>query len=277
MTRAINNEINTNTAERSTTDLVVEGMICGYRERNVLKKIDFRAQPGELFVILGANGAGKSTLLHAIAGQIPIRAGSVSYGGANLTQLKASARAKTLSLMPQFESKEVSLSVQEIVLLGRSPHRGWFRSWSDDDKQIVEESLRLVGLHELRERPISSLSGGEWRRMMLARALAQQCPVMLLDEPTEGLDLRFQYECLEHVRRVARERKIIAIVTLHDLNQAATFADRVGLVADGQMIANGPPTEVLTTDLISATYGLHVQILQHPQLPLPLIVPEVSR
>lgn len=112
---------------------------------------------------------------------------------------------------------------------------------------------------------------------MLARALAQQCPVMLLDEPTEGLDLRFQYECLEHVRRVARERKIIAIVTLHDLNQAATFADRVGLVADGQMIANGPPTEVLTTDLISATYGLHVQILQHPQLPLPLIVPEVSR
>lgn len=257
----------------STASLFVSQLRCAYRSHLVLDDVSFTATPGNLLVLLGGNGAGKSTLLNALAGLIPVRKGDVTLGSESLLRLSVRERAKLLSLMPQFESKEVMLSVHQVVSLGRSPHQGWMRRMNAEDEAIIQQALDAVGLLTLADRAVWSLSGGEWRRMMLARALVQRAKVMLLDEPTEGLDLRYQHECLEQVRRIVKQEDVIAIVTLHDLNQAAMYADHIGILANNRLVAFGEPHEVLTRELIEKTYGVDVDIMTHPRTGKPFVLP----
>jgi iron complex transport system ATP-binding protein len=237
-----------------------------YQECPILRSLSLDCSTNELIVILGANGSGKTTLLKAIAKQLIPKKGQILFEGQSMEQWNRLSVAKLISLMPQFESRETALRVIDVVRLGRIPHRGWLMPLTDQDHQHVERSLRATGIWEKREHLIPTLSGGEWRRMILARALTQDAKVLLLDEPTAGLDLRYQYECLSYVQRSVHERGLLSIVTLHDLNQAAIFADRIVILADQSILAAGTPREVLTS-------AINVQVIESEQTKRPFVIP----
>ncbi len=244
-----------------------------YASGPVLERVSLQACSGELLVLLGANGAGKSTLLHLIARQLIPKSGSVSIDEVNIEMMGRRELARLIAMMPQHEDRHSQLRVIDIVSLGRTPHCGWWRPMSGDDHEIVRESLEVTGLAGLRERLVHELSGGEWRRMILARSLAQRAPILLLDEPTAGLDLKFQIEVLSRVRAMIRKRQLIGIVTLHDLNHAAVYGDRVAILSDRQLIAVGTPAEVLNPELVERAFGLPVSVLTHPIHGTPFILP----
>jgi iron complex transport system ATP-binding protein len=254
------------------TDLTFE-----YASGPVLEQVSLEVKAGELLVLLGANGAGKSTLLHLIAGQIAPQSGVIEINGARVSSLSRRELAQQVSLMPQLEDRQSQLRVIDVVSLGRTPHCGWWRPMTRVDHEVVDESLRVTGLISLSERQIDELSGGEWRRMILARSLAQQAPILLLDEPTAGLDLKYQLDVLSRVRTMVKQRNLIGIVTLHDLNQASVFGDRIALLSQRTLIAMGTPMEVLRPELIESAFGLPVDVLTHPVHGTPFIVPRYER
>ena len=165
------------------------------------------------------------------------------------------------------------LTVLDVVSLGRMPHSGWWAPLSNTDISRVEAAIAATGLESLRERSILELSGGEWRRMILARAIAQDASVLILDEPIAGLDLKYQYEVLDQVRHLTKQNQLVTIVTLHDLNMAAMFADRVAILHDGKLLAIGKAEEVLTCDVIRQAFGVDVSVVKHPSLGTPLVIP----
>jgi iron complex transport system ATP-binding protein len=199
--------------------------------------------------------------------------GTVLLHERDIWQLPTGEIARRVALMPQTESRDWPLTVAESVLLGRAPHRGWLLPYTSDDRRIVETALQSTGLCELRDRPITELSGGEWRRMVLARALAQEARVLLLDEPTAGLDLKYQVEVLKLIRELATGQQLIAILTLHDLNHASLYGDRLAVISGHSLVALGTPEAVLTVECISRTFGVPVVVTKHPVYGTPLVVP----
>lgn len=259
------------------THLNIESLTFSYPDREVFKDVSLEFKPGELIVLLGANGSGKTSLLKCIARQLKPSHGKVFLDSNNLSALDRLSLAKHVALMPQFEQRDAPMLVQDIVALGRSPHLGWLTPLGRSDWAIVEQAMRMTGTWELRDRNVQELSGGEWRRMILARSIAQDASVLLLDEPTAGLDLRYQYECLERVRNIVNEKKLIGVVTMHDLNQAALFADRIALLACHQVLGFGAASEVLSESMIECAFGVKVSVLKHPTRDIPLIVPIAAK
>jgi iron complex transport system ATP-binding protein len=255
------------------SDLRVNDLTCGYGSRRVLEQVSLAAQAGEVLALLGPNGAGKTTLIRALSRLLRPEAGEVTLFGDDLWSQPASAAAKRIALAPQSESRDWPLTIAEAVRLGRAAHRGWLMPFNRDDEAAVDRALAQTGLADLRERPIDELSGGEWRRAVLARALAQETSVLLLDEPTGGLDLKYQIEILSLVRHLAVREKLIVVLTLHDLNVAALFADRVALLCDRRLEAIGSPVEVITAERIGRVYGIAVDVVPHPVYGLPLVAP----
>lgn len=246
---------------------------CGYGSRRVLDSLSLAAQAGQVLVLMGPNGAGKTTLLRTLARLLRPDHGQVLLHERDVWKLTAHQVARDVALMPQSERRDWPLSVEECVRLGRAPHRGWLLPYSPTDLQVVQAALEAAELVPLRTRPVTELSGGEWRRMILARALAQQARVLLLDEPTAGLDLKFQVEMLRLVRRMALDKQLVVVVTLHDLNQAALYGDRLALLHEHQLVAIGTPAEVLSAERISRVYGVDVTVMQHPVYGTPMVVP----
>lgn len=246
---------------------------CGYDQRTVLQSLSLSAHAGEVLVLLGPNGAGKTTLLRALSRFIRPTAGTVLLDDQDLWGLKADKVAQQVALMPQSERRDWPLTVDESIQLGRAPHRGWYAPFNAEDREIVENALASTGLLELRHRPITELSGGEWRRMIFARALAQQASVLLLDEPTAGLDLKYQHEVLRLACDLAKTQNMTVVVTLHDLNHATLYGSRLALIADHAIVAVGSATDVMTVELIYRVYGVHVTIVPHPIYGSPMIVP----
>lgn len=248
-------------------------LTCGYGRRRVLEELSLAVCPGEVLVLLGPNGAGKTTLLRALARLLPPEGGQVLLGDRDVWSLSARSLARDVALMPQSERREWPLSIEECVQLGRAPHRGWVLPYSQEDRRIVEAALESAGLSEMRTRSVTELSGGEWRRMILARALAQQAQVLLLDEPTTGLDLKYQVDVLRLVRNMAAENQLVVVLTLHDLNLAALYGDRLALLADHALVALGPPEEVLSAERVTQVYGVPVTVMRHPVYQTPMVVP----
>lgn len=246
---------------------------CGYGDQRVLESLSLALRAGEVLALLGPNGAGKTTLLRALARLLRPTQGSVLLHEREIWSQPAGEVARQLALMPQSERRDWPLTVEEAVWLGRAPHRGWLLPFRQDDATMVERALQNTGLCELRQRPITELSGGEWRRVILARALAQQAQVLLLDEPTSGLDLKFQVDVLEHIRRLATGEKLTVVLTLHDLNLAAIYCDRIALLSGRSLAACGSPSDVLTAELIGQAFGVPVTVTQHPVYHTPLVVP----
>lgn len=251
----------------------MEHVSCGYAEREVLKQVSLGIHAGTVLVLLGPNGSGKTTLLRSLFNLIALKEGKILVEGLAVDQLSRKQVAQRLALSPQMEEPHWPMTIEETVQLGRSSHRGWVQPFQADDADYVDTALRQTGLVELRQRKITEISGGEWRRTLIARALAQQTKVLCLDEPTTGLDLKYQVEILTLIRELAHERDLTVILTLHDLNLASSFADQIVLLNQGRIEAAGTGQEVLTEDRISAVYQTTVKVLPHPEYQTPFVIP----
>ena len=246
-------------------------LTCGYRQRDVLQGMTLTAHRGELLVVLGPNGSGKTTLLRSLARLIRPRQGQVLLNGKDLWSCRPAEAARAIAFLPQVLSPDWPFQVREFVALGRAPHRGWWLPLTTTDWRVIDAALDQLGLLSFRHRPIAELSGGEWQRVRLARALAQQPRALLLDEPTAFLDPRFQFEVLTTVRDLADVRGLAVVLTLHDLNLVGPWADRVALLAAGSLQALDTPSRVLTPESLQAAYGIHLAVAPHPITAAPAI------
>lgn len=254
--------------------LRIEGLSVFYGQRRVLQAVSLVVQSGQVLALIGPNGAGKSTLVRTVSGVIPPQSGRVRANGDDLLALPAMRRARYLAVVPQAVSMPPAFTVWETVLLGRTPYLNFLGQISEKDEQIARLALQKVDALDLAERRVGELSGGEQQRVLLARALAQSTPILLLDEPTVHLDLQHQVSLMETVCSLAHNDHLAVLVALHDLNLAARYADQVALMVSGEIKAAGTPRQVLTRELISAAYHLPVRVVPHPFTDVPLVLPD---
>src|SRR5688500_15834147 len=252
--------------------LKIQNLSVHYGSRRILHDVSLDVQSGEVLALIGPNGAGKTTLIRAVSGVIPYT-GRVRTNGDDFASLSTIQRARYIATVPQAVSLPPAFTVWETVLLGRTPHMNFLGQPSQKDEEIARQSLGRVSALPLADRRVGELSGGEQQRVLLARALCQSTPILLLDEPTAHLDLQYQVNLLELVHQLAHKDKLAVLVALHDLNLAAHYADRVALMVAGKIKAIGTPKEVLKADLIQEAYCLPVQVTKHPFLDIPLVLP----
>lgn len=238
----------------------------------VLNGISLTLQSGELVALIGPNGAGKTTLLHILSGILIPQSGRVWVDGKELGGFSRKEIAQRIAVVPQSLEVPYAFSVQEMVLLGRTPYLRPWRGVTLNDSQIVEEAMSWVGVGDLASRPFNDLSGGERQQVILAMALAQEPEVLLLDEPTVHLDIAHQLAILELVRRLNQEKRMTVLAAIHDLNLAALYFPRLLLMDRGRLVADGPPKVVLNKDRIASVFGTEVDIQKHPATDAPQIM-----
>ena len=231
-------------AEISESRLAGEDMVVAYGDHTVLSGIDFKVLEGELTVILGPNACGKSTLLKALARVNPLKGGKVFLDGLPLSKMKSRFIAQILAMLPQTPEAPTGLTVADVVARGRYPHQSLLRSWSEKDEAACVEAMEAANVLELSERPIEALSGGQRQRVWIAMTLAQQTPLILLDEPTTYLDITHQIEVLNLTKKLHSEGHTVAVV-LHDLNLAFRYATHAVLMKEGRIIAQGESYRML--------------------------------
>jgi iron complex transport system ATP-binding protein len=250
----------------------VQGVTISFPTVTALHQVTFEVAKGEIVVILGPNGAGKTTLLRAIARALPPQQGAILLDGKAISAMPVRQLMRKLSVVPQNPELSFALTVWDIVAMGRIPHASPLSPLSPRDRDAIRKAMEATDIWDLRDRLFTELSGGEQRRVLLAKALAQEPKLLLLDEPTANLDLRYQMEVVELLRRLNRDLGLTAIVVLHDLNLATMLGQRFLLLCQGRLIAMGSAEEVLTQRHIQQTYGVPVLTLRHPLTGKPLIV-----
>lgn len=244
----------------------------GYRQdTQVLRGVDLSVRPGTLTMILGPNGSGKTTLLRCLLGAIEPAGGEVLLDGRQLARHSPRELARLLAYVPQFPQAAFAYSVQEIVLLGRFAHSGVLGLAGKHDLAVVRQAMIMTQTLDLAGRTLEELSGGEAQRVMIARALAQQPSVMLLDEPTSHLDIRSQLVIHQMMVRLAHEWEMAVVCVSHDINMAARFADELVLMRSGEVAAQGAPADVVTRDTIQRVYDVTVELLSVPGQQVPLV------
>lgn len=251
------------------TEITVEGLTASLGRKLVLKDVGFSAKSGEVIGVLGPNGAGKSTLLKSIL-KLARSTGSVRVDNRSIHDYSAQEFARAIAYLPQDRDVAWPMSVASVVELGRLPYRTAMSLPTEQDAEAVQRAMEAVDVVGLEGRRISELSGGERARVLMARALAQSAPVLLADEPTSGLDPAHQISLLSLFRKLAGEGLLI-ILTLHELHFAARWCDRIILLEEGRLVADGPPSEVLSEARINSVYGCDVRIIEDSSGPI--IVP----
>lgn len=254
--------------------LRIQNLSAAYGSRQVLQDVSLDVAAGEVLAVIGPNGAGKSTLVRAVSGVLPMQSGQVMVGERPLHTLSIAERARCLAVVPQARQLPGAFTVCETILLGRTPYLGWLGKSSRQDQERVEWALERTHLAGLAARKVGELSGGEQQRVLLARALVQAAPVLMLDEPTTHLDLRHQSGLLNLLRELAAEKNLAVLIVLHDLNLASLYADRVALLVDGRIQASGAPTEVLTSGNLTAVFDIPIEVIAHPAYGTPLVLPD---
>jgi iron complex transport system ATP-binding protein len=244
----------------------VVGLSASYGRTRVLESVRLTVEPGGWLAIIGPNGSGKSTLLRSILGFHP-HEGLVRLDGVPTTGMHRRDRARCLAYAPQTPVLPDGVTTRDYVTLGRTPHRPLLSAPRGVDRQIVADVMDRLGLGPLAERPLTTLSGGEQQRAVLARSLAQQPRVLLLDEPTASLDLGHAQQVLDLVDRLRKQDGLTVLSTLHDLTLAGQYADRLALLSDGRVVAEGTPTDVLTPAALSTHYGARAEVLAGPNGP----------
>lgn len=229
-------------------------------DRDVISQVTISADRGEAIALLGPNGTGKSTLLKCMAGLLSPSYGSVHLDGMDITGMARSAVAKRIGFVPQSQSSPFPYLVHEVVLMGRASHLGLFQNPGTDDMQRSDEALRMVGIPHLASRPCTNLSGGEWQLVLIARAIAQQPDILLLDEPTSHLDIGNQMKVLRVIDRLKREGLCIIVAT-HFPDHAFMTADRVVILKDQMVITDGSPDQEITNSLMEEVYGVPVAVV----------------
>lgn len=249
------------------------GVTACYGRKAVLEGLNLGLPPHRITALCGPNGCGKSTLLRVLCGLQPLVAGEVLLNGAALGGFERRAVARQVAFLPQQPVIPEGLTVREVVSLGRFPHRSRLGGLGSEDRSAVDRALERADVVAFAGRRIEDLSGGERQRVWLALTLAQEARILLLDEPTTFLDPQHQIGMLGRIRTLAEELGLTVVWVLHDLNQAAAYSDRLVLMRDGGVIAQGTPGQVLTETLIRRVFGLDALILSHPETGKPLCVP----
>ncbi len=255
------------------TVLQIEGLTAGYGAEAVIEGMDLALPRGKITAIIGANACGKSTLLRAMSRLLRPEAGQVLLDGAPVHAMPPRTLARRLGLLPQSPIAPEGITVLDLVSRGRHPHQGLFGRWTTQDEAAVAEALEMTGTADLAERLVEDLSGGQRQRVWIAMALAQQTDVLLLDEPTTYLDINHQVEVLDLLTDLNRARGTTVVMVLHDLNLAARYADMLVAMAGGQVVAAGPPAEILTEPMLAKVFGLTARVLPDPVTGTPMMVP----
>jgi iron complex transport system ATP-binding protein len=253
--------------------LRAEGLYVGYGDRLVLRGLSLSIQRGQVTALVGPNGSGKSTLLKTLARLLRPLAGAVVLNGQAITRLSTAAVARELAVLPQGPGAPATLTVRELVEQGRFPHVGALRMLRKQDHAAIGEALALTDMEAFAHRPLATLSGGERQRAWIALTLAQATPILLLDEPTTFLDLGHQLEVMELIQRLNVERGLTIVVVLHDLNQAARYANRLVVLNRGAIVRDGPPAKVLTAQLLAEVFGVAANIVVDPASGAPVCLP----
>jgi iron complex transport system ATP-binding protein len=236
----------------------------GYNGQPVLGDISLEIQPGQMVALLGANGAGKSTLLRLMNRTLKPWQGRVELNGQDLQQLSPRQTARQIALVEQASKLVWPYTVLQTLKLGRFPHQGWLAPYSEHDLEIVQHVLQQIGLRELQHRPLNKLSGGERQRALVARALVQQPQILLLDEPSANLDIHQQLKLLNFVRSLAAEQKLAVVLAIHDLALAARYCQRLVVLHQGRIYADGPTETVLEPALLQEVFGVQAQLYRDP-------------
>ncbi|WP_217178825.1 ABC transporter ATP-binding protein [Streptomyces sp. AC495_CC817] len=247
------------------------GLVVAYDGRVVVDGVDLALPEGSFTVILGPNASGKSTVLRALARVLKPEAGQVLFDGRALGEYGSKELARRMGLLPQDAIAPEGMRVADLVSRGRYPHHTALQRWTAADEEATAEALRATGTADLAERFVDQLSGGQRQRVWVALLLAQQTPVMLLDEPTAFLDIAHQYELLDLLHTLNGQGKTVVAV-LHDLNQAARYADNLVLMKEGRVIATGTPAELITAERVSEVFGLDAVVTPDPVTGTPMVV-----
>ncbi len=263
-------QADTHTGQRG---LVVEKLRAGYQKNIIIDDINLHLPAGKMTILAGPNGSGKSTLLNTIARMITPMAGQVVIDGKAVHQQPTRQLARQLGILPQTPLLPEGLTVTELVSRGRYPWQGFLRQWSEADEQAVQQALRLTGTEDLAEMPIDKLSGGQRQRCWIAMTLAQQTPVILLDEPTTFLDLRYQVEILELLRELTLHHNRTVIMVLHDLNFAVNYADTLVFLKKGRLCAVTDRPQQCSAELIRSVFDLDVHMSVNPHTGKPFFMP----
>jgi iron complex transport system ATP-binding protein len=244
-----------------------------FGDRTALHDVDLSVRPGEFVALAGPNGSGKTTLLRALLGFVPVEKGTVELFGTPVERLSVRERARRVAWVPQEESPRDNVPILDYVLYGRYAHLGPLDGETEKDRRLALRILAEVGLADRAMDGVLSISGGERQRAILARTLAQETPVLLLDEPTSNLDIGHQLDLLERVRRLSRERGVTILAALHDLNLAARFADRIVVLSRGRRYADGSPAAVLSEELLGRVWGVVADLRRDPRTGAPYLLP----
>ncbi|WP_310726019.1 ABC transporter ATP-binding protein [Streptomyces sp. N2A] len=241
-------------------NLAIEDLHVGYAGHNVVAGVHLMAASGEIAGLVGPNGSGKSTVLGTVYRHLRPTAGRVLLAGTDLRTLTPGRAARQVAALPQERGSDFELTVREVVMMGRTPYKRAFAGDDGEDRERVAHALAAVGLAGQEARRFSALSGGERQRALLARAFAQDPKVLVLDEPTNHLDIRHQVELLT----LLRDRRRTTLISLHDLNAAASLCDRLHVLHGGRVVASGTPRAVLTPELLAEVFGVRAAVTEHP-------------
>ncbi len=257
--------------------LTAQNVTLGYEQRVIAENLSVEIPDHSFTVIVGPNACGKSTLLRALSRMLKPSAGQVLLDGQAIGSMPAKKVAKTLGLLPQSSIAPDGITVADLVSRGRYPHQGLLRQWSQEDERIVLESMASTGVAELADRSVDELSGGQRQRVWIAMALAQQTPLLLLDEPTTYLDIQHQIDVLDLCAELHETQGRTLVAVLHDLNHAARYATHLIAMRGGTVVAEGPPAEVVTAELVEEVFGLRCQIIEDPETGTPLVIPAARK
>lgn len=244
-----------------------------YGERTISRDLIFKVPDGLFTVIVGPNACGKSTLLRALARIIRPDNGHVVLDGKQIERIPAREVARTLGLLPQSSVAPDGITVADLVARGRYPHQSFLQRWSQADEDAVTWAMKTARVEELASRAVDELSGGQRQRVWIAMVLAQETPLLLLDEPTTFLDIAHQIELLNLLRDLNRRQGNTVVAVLHDLNQACRYADHIVAMRDGRIITEGDPRSVMTADLVQTVFGLAAVVIDDPVTGDPMVVP----
>jgi ABC-type cobalamin/Fe3+-siderophores transport system ATPase subunit len=254
--------------------LSIKSVTVRYGNNEVLQNVSLNVNSGEVVGLIGPNGAGKSTLIRAASGVLQPASGKIFVNNCEISALPTLERARLIGVVPQARNLPSTFTVWETVLLGRTPHLNWLGQTSAKDEERARYAMQRTHISHLANRYIGSLSGGEQQRVLLARALSQGVPILLLDEPTAHLDLQYQLAFLELIRELACEDGIAILLAIHDLNLVSRFANQIALLVKGELQCTGEPEKVMTAQRLSRAFQIPLQVIRTPEYDHPLILPE---